>query len=189
MKTDTKAKEQIGHLKTHSRISASSAQPKKKESTALKEGFYHPTLKRPKPSEVSRSGPPNKSDKMEQLANKKSNTQYYFFKEKGKIKKVVRTVFKPNEKYQQNLGKREEQEEKGDDKDRENPKYQFDEFEEMKDMEESSVDDELSCNLDDLLKSFEEEEQGQSSGKKRKISSFIKTLCYRQFHRSPGKRF
>ena len=102
---------------------------------------------------------------MEQLANQKSNTQYYFFKEKGKIKKVVRTVFKPNEKSQQNLGKREEQEETGDDKKKENPKFQFDEFEEMKDMEESSVDDELSCNLDDLLKSFEEEEQGQSSGK------------------------
>ena len=173
--TVSETKELIGHLKTHSRISASSAQPEKKESTALKEGFYHPTLKRPKHSEVSRSGPPNKSERVEQLANRKSNTQYYFFKEKGKIKKVVRTVFKPNEKSQQNLGKIEEQEEKGDYKEKENPMYQFDEFEEMKDMEESSVDDELSCNLDDLLRSFEEEEQGQSSGKERNISSLIKT--------------
>ena len=174
--TFSETKELIGHLKTHSRTSASSAQTEKKESTALKEGFYHPTLKRPRHSGVSRSGPPNKSEKMEQLPNKKTNTQYYIFKEKGKIKKVVRTVFKPNEKSQQNLGQRAElEEETVDDEETEKPNYQFDEFEEMKDMEESSVDDELSCNLDDLLRSFEEEEQGQSSGKERNISSLIKT--------------
>ena len=97
--------------------------------------------------------------------NKKSNTQYYIFKEKGKIKKVVRTVFKPNENHHQNLDKREELEETVGDEEKEEPNYQFDDFEETKDMEESSVDDELSCNLDDLLRSFEEEELSQSSGK------------------------
>merc|ERR1712226_1449404 len=68
----SETKELIVHLKTHSRTSASSVQTEKKESTALKEGFYHPTLKRPKPIGVS--GPSNKSEKME--PNKKSNTQY-----------------------------------------------------------------------------------------------------------------
>ena len=98
--------------------------------------------------------------------NKKSNTQYYIFKEKGKIKKVVRTVFKPNENQKQNVGQREQQEENSGEEEKEKPNYQFDDFEEMKDMEESSsVDDELSCNLDDLLRSFEEEELSQSSGK------------------------
>ena len=102
---------------------------------------------------------------MEPLAKKKTNTQYYIFKEKGKIKKVVRTVFKPNEQSQNNLGKREELEETGDDQVKEKPSYEFDDFEETKDMDESSVGDELSCNLDDLLRSFEEEEHSQSSGK------------------------
>ena len=163
MKTHiSETKELIGHLKTHSRTSTSQAQAEKKESTALKEGFYHPTLKRPKHSGVSRQ--PNKSEKMEQLPNKKTNTQYYIFKEKGKIKKVVRTVFKPNEKFQHNLGKRVElEEETGEDGVKGKTCYEFDEFDDMK--EESSVDDELSCNLDDLLRSFEEEELGQSSGK------------------------
>ena len=87
----------------------------------------------------------DKFDKMEQLERlqkKKANTQYYIFKEKGKIKKVVRTVFKPNASHQENIGEEEE---------------------DTKDIEESSVDDELSCNLDDLLRSFEEEELSQSS--------------------------
>ena len=39
------------------------------------------------------------------------------------------------------------------------------ELKDMKDIEESSVEDELSSNLDDLLRSFEEEELSQSSGK------------------------
>merc|ERR1711913_278767 len=70
MKTHiSETKELIGHLKTNSRTSTSQAQAEKKESTALKEGFYHPTLKRPKHSGVSRH--PNKSEKMEQLPNKK----------------------------------------------------------------------------------------------------------------------
>ena len=170
MKTDIKGsqeatfsetKELIVQLKTQSRTSTSSGQTERKESTALKEGFYHPTLKRPKPS-CAVSGPSNKSEKME--ANKKPNTQYYIFKEKGKIKKVVRTVFKPK-KPQPNLGKSEEADETVDDEEKEKPDYQFDDFEDMKETEESSVDDELSCNLDDLLRSFEEEELSQSSGK------------------------
>ena len=61
------------HLKTQKRTAASSAPAEKKESTTLKEGFYHPTLKRPQHGGVS--GPAKKSEKMEHLVKKKTNTQ------------------------------------------------------------------------------------------------------------------
>ena len=158
--TFSETKNLIQHLKTHIRKSAPLVpQTEKKESTALKDGFYHPTLKRPQ----------QRFDKIEQIQKKKANTQYYIFKEKGKIKKVVRTVFKPNDRAQQDLCNEDDVQvtvTRTATNTEEQKRFPESEgFEDMKDIEESSVDDELSCNLDDLLRSFEEEELGQSSGK------------------------
>ena len=171
--TFSQTKNLILHLKTHMR---SSAQTERKDSTSLKEGFYHPTLKRPK-NQISVFE--NKSSRKEKFEKKKANTQYYIFKEKGKIKKVVRTVFTPNPKAQQDVCKEVDMEVTDDmavtddmevtvtkrTNDQEKLETAQFELKDMKDIEESSVEDELSSNLDDLLRSFEEEELSQSSGK------------------------
>ena len=146
----------------------SSAQTERKDSTSLKEGFYHPTLKRPK-NQISVFE--NKSSRKEKFEKNKANTQYYIFKEKGKIKKVVRTVFTPNPKAQQDVCKEvdievtDDMEVTNDVEDQEKLEPAQFEIKDSKDIEESSVEDELSSNLDDLLRSFEEEELSQSSGK------------------------
>ena len=154
----------------------SSAQTERKDSTSLKEGFYHPTLKRPK-NQISVFE--NKSSRKEKFEKNKANTQYYIFKEKGKIKKVVRTVFTPNPNAQQDVCKEVDMEVTDDmevtndvevtltkrTNDQEKLETAQFELKDMKDIEESSVEDELSSNLDDLLRSFEEEELSQSSGK------------------------
>ena len=145
----TQSNNMIVQLKTQIRTSGPSVHKEKKESQALKEGFYHPTLKRPRDRVT------------EDREKKKTNTQYYIFKEKGKIKKVVRTVFKPNISSPENIAQKEEDKRH----EKEIERYDSEDFmEDTKDIEESSVDDELSCNLDDLLRSFEEEEElSQSS--------------------------
>ena len=160
----------------------SSAHIEGKDPTSLKEGFYHPTLKRPK-NQISVFD--NKSSRKEKFEKKKANTQYYIFKEKGKIKKVVRTVFTPNPNAQQDVCKEvdmevtDDMEVTGDmevtndvevtvtkrTNDQEKLETAQFELKDMKDIEESSVEDELSSNLDDLLRRFEEEELSQSSGK------------------------
>ena len=97
----------------------------KSNSTFLKKGFYHPAIKRPEKWVTTK---PVKSEVGGNVSVLKSGivkpkTQYYIYKEKGQVKKVIKTIFKPKAKK-----------------------------------EPISVGDELSCNLDDLLKTFEVEE-------------------------------
>lgn len=90
----------------------------------LSKGFYHPAIKQPdgfeeqqnkKKVSVFKSG--------SGTSNAKPKTQYYIYKEKGQVKKVIKTVFKPKPSK-----------------------------------EKSTVRDELSSNLDDLLRTFEAED-------------------------------
>ena len=91
----------------------------------LEQGFYHPTIRQPDRDWRKEKFVGGVS--ILKSKNKKPKTQYYIYKEKGKIKKVVKTVFKPKAKEESKRG-------------------------------QHSVEDELSCNLDDLLKTFEVEE-------------------------------
>ena len=85
----------------------------------LRKGFYHPTIKQAD-SFVEKKA---KQLSVFKTGTSKSKTQYYIYKEKGQVKKVIKTVFKP------------------------------------KVPREKSVRDELSSNLDDLLKTFEDEDE------------------------------
>ena len=94
----------------------------------LKKGFYHPAIKQPdgfeeqqkntKRVSVFKAGSGTSS-------NSKPKTQYYIYKEKGQVKRVIKTVFKPKPSK-----------------------------------EKIAVRDELSSDLDDLLRTFEAEDPG-----------------------------
>ena len=90
----------------------------------LKKGFYHPTIKQPDGFEEQ---PNTKRVSVFKAgsgaSNSKSKTQYYIYKEKGQVKRVIKTVFKPKPSK-----------------------------------EKSTVRDELSSDLDDLLRTFEAED-------------------------------
>ena len=92
----------------------------------LKKGFYHPAIKQPDGFEKQ---PNTKRVSVFKAGsgslNSKPKTQYYIYKEKGQVKKVIKTVFKPKPSK-----------------------------------EKLTVRDELSSNLDDLLKTFEAEDSG-----------------------------
>ena len=97
---------------------------KQGQQKVLRKGFYHPAIKQPdgfeeqqnkKKVSVFSSG--------SGTSNTKPKTQYYIYKEKGQVKKVIKTVFKPKPSK-----------------------------------DKSTVRDELSSNLDDLLRTFEAED-------------------------------
>ena len=97
---------------------------KQGQQKVLSKGFYHPAIKQPdgfeeqqnkKKVSVFSSG--------SGTSNTKPKTQYYIYKEKGQVKKVIKTVFKPKPSK-----------------------------------DKSTVRDELSSNLDDLLRTFEAED-------------------------------
>ena len=94
----------------------------------LKKGFYHPTIKQPDGFEEQPSTKRVsvfKAGAGSGTSNSKSKTQYYIYKEKGQVKKVIKTVFKPKPSK-----------------------------------EKLTVRDELSSDLDDLLRTFEAEDPG-----------------------------
>ena len=126
----------ILHLKSHlMRSSLAAKQSLKKpnlnvqsktqgQQKFLRKGFYHPAIKQPDRFEEQQN-----SKRMSVFksgigaSNTKPKTQYYIYKEKGQVKRVIKTVFKPKPSK-----------------------------------EKSTVRDELSSNLDDLLRTFEDED-------------------------------
>ena len=130
----------ILHLKRHLK----SATPVKEESQAvLREGFYHPTLKQP---DKWTGGVSILKQKQEQ----KPKTQYFIYKDGGKVRKVVKKVYKKR-KLEQKPFEADPLEDEVEDK-----------IEIENEAKEDIVSDGLSCNLDDLLKTFEEEESESS---------------------------
>ena len=107
------------HLKDHINSMKPEQQLTHKKKTTLNKGFYHPTIRLPD-ADRNISGEGGISILK---PTSKLSTKYYIYKEKGQVKKVIKTIFKPKAKK-----------------------------------EPISVGDELSCNLDDLLKTFEVEE-------------------------------
>lgn len=110
----------------------------KSNSTFLKKGFYHPAIKKPEKWVTTKQVKSEVGGDVSVLKSGivKPKTQYYIYKEKGQVKKVIKTIFKPKAKK-----------------------------------EPISVGDELSCNLDDLLKTFEVEETEE----KGELASLLKS--------------
>ena len=93
----------------------------------LKKGFYHPAIKQPDGVEEQQKNTKRVSvfKAGSGTSTSKPKTQYYIYKEKGQVKRVIKTVFKPKPSK-----------------------------------EKLAVRDELSSDLDDLLRTFEAEDPG-----------------------------
>ena len=128
----------ILHLKSHLKRSVNQKAPPSVKAASdtgkyLQHGFFHPSIRLP---DSNKSATPGVKTTM-----KKPKTKYYIFKEGGKIKKVVRKIYKPRsiDNVQTHVPIS-------------IPTNNTDK------KQRPSIGDSLDCNLDDLLESFEKEE-------------------------------